>query len=130
MVVTAERMLENIDLASDIEIVHARPDTGRHSLRRGRRKRAGAMQQHIDTVQMGRDIGGLVHAEIAIVQPQFLSQRRQRLGTTACQYGSQTFGYSLTGDQFTGIAIGAVDHERRLGHRESLECGHRPQISQ
>ena len=102
---------EDIDLAGDVQIMHVLGQTGFQQRRAGRRERPGAVEHRADVVEAGGDRLGTQQRKHPLVQAQFARQRFQRLARAAGQQRLQPGVHRGAGDQRTGIAVGAVDHQ-------------------
>ena len=116
LVAAALHRLEDADLACDVEIVHPGRQAGGDHRPAGEDERPGTVENRRHSRQAGGEPRRLVEAEDAAFQPELIGQFTHGIGVAAGKDGAQPAARGRSRHQLAGVAVGAVDQERRVGH--------------
>src|SRR5215469_12742264 len=108
--VAALRGKEDVDLASNIDIVRSARKAGINHRSTGRREWAGAIRHNRHVRDRGRSRCRIVKAEDPHGQTEFGRQFLDRAGTPTGQYRLKLTSPRLRGHKTPRIAVGAVNH--------------------
>ena len=108
-VVQGARGLEHADFAGDVEVVGLRREAGLQHRRRGGGERPGAMQDEPHAFEPAFHGSGVVEREHAVVEPQFLRERREPSALRPARDRAQAAHGRFARDEFAGIAIRAIE---------------------
>ena len=105
--------LENGDLAGNVEVVRPGREARVHHRPRGPREGTGAVDDEGRPAEPLAQRGSVIEAEAPRFESQLARQRRDGLRAPTGQHGPQAAAHRLPRKESAGVAVGAVDQERR-----------------